>query len=131
MNKIKYEIFEGDAEVTAFSQGKKPYVEFSFTEPYDGFISIDEIVAEVTGGVALLDLRLIPDGEFCPVLILQRGRIVLPKVKKSAKRFCLCDCEADYIRKISLRERRLSERVEILERELEELKKSVYGTKII
>ena len=130
MNKIRYEIFDGEAEAIAFSQGKTPYVEFSFTEPYDGFISIDSVVCTVNGGVAVFDTRLIHDGEFTPSLILPRKKISLPRVKKAAKKFSLAEYEADYIRKISLREIRLEKRIRLIEGELEGLRKSVYGTKI-
>lgn len=128
MNRIKLEIFGSEAECLIFESDGSEGIKFEFTEPHDGFISIDGIVKILASGECVFDSRLLSDGEYEPTLILKREQIKLPKIKKAGKRIRLAECGSDFVRRISLRERRLAERVKSLEERLEVISKSVYGS---
>ncbi len=131
MSRIKYEIFDKAAEVIGFEEDSDAVLELVLPSDYDGFLSIDNVVVRLEGGIARYDLRYIPDGEHTPSLILGRGRIILPRIKKSGRLIALCECDSDYIRDSSVRERHLAMRVKELEVEIEKLKTCIYGTKIL
>ena len=131
MSRIKYEIFDTEAEVISFDANGDTALELILPRELDGFISIDGVVTRLTDGVARYDLRYIADGEYAPQLVLRRGRIVLPKLKKCGRVISLSECDGDYMRSTSIRERRLAARVKALEEEIELLKKCIYGTKIL
>lgn len=131
MSKIKYQFFDGNAEIVSFIQSSDNTVHFIFPESCDGFLSIDGVVVKVVGGVCEFDLRYIGDGEFTPYLVMQHGRINLPKIRKCGRELSLIECDSEYIRNISLREYLLAERVKALEVEIERLKECVFGTKIL
>ena len=130
MNKIKIEIFGKEAELLSFESDSSDGLAISFTEKYDGFISIDGVTQRVAGGEAVFDLRLISAGEFAPILILKDKTVSLPKIVKNGKRVRLGECDSNFIRRISLRERRLATRVRELEQEIAKLSKSVYENTI-
>ncbi len=131
MSRIRYEIFGTVAEVISFDPKPDTMLEIILPKDADGFLSIDGVVVRLNLGIAHYDLRYISDGEHTPHLILGGGRITLPKIKKCGKLISLCECDADYIRSTSIRERRLSRRVAELEEEIEKLKACIYGTKIL
>ena len=127
MNIFRYEIFDKEAEITAYKRGTSCYAEFIFDSEEDGFLSIGDVAVRVRGGVGKADVRLLDDGEHIPILILKGKRILLPRIKKKGRTIELADCEQDYLRGISLRERALARRVEVLEAAVERLSESVYG----
>ena len=131
MNKMHIELFDGEAELVCFERGKTHKLEFTFPEPYDGFITAGGITARVCEGKCLFDLRLMDDGETSPVLILKGSRTVLPALSKLGCTVAPSGVSADYLRSVSIRERRLRERVERLEAEIEKLSKSIYGVTVI
>lgn len=122
MNRIKYKLFKKAAEIVSFSEGASSQVEISFNEECEGILSIGEVVGIVKDGVCRMNLQLLEEGEITPCLILKDRAIRLPRIKKSARRISPAPCSEEYIRGISVRERMLSERVELLEEELERLK---------
>ena len=130
MSKIRIECFGGEAELLSFESDGNYIADISFSEAYDGFISIENILTRVSRGVCALDTRLISDGEYEPTLILEHGTVKLPRLKKCAKLLRPAECDSDYVRRISLRERRLTERVKTLEAEILKISKSVFGTTI-
>lgn len=131
MSKIKYEIFDGECEALKHEQDASDILELVFSEQLDGFISLDGVVVRLTDGRARVDLRYVSDGEYTPYVILKNARLALPKIKKLGRHITLTECDADYARRTSIRERRLSRRVSELEKEIEQLKACIYGTKII
>lgn len=131
MSKIKYEIFGTDAEVVSFEQNGDGTLLISLPDEYNGFISVNGALAQLTNGTARYDLRYIEDGEHTPHLVLRHGRIALPKIKKLGRVITLAECDSEYIRSSSIRERRLAARVKVLEEEINQLKKCIYGTKIL
>jgi hypothetical protein len=131
MSKIKYELFDTEAEIVSFEKNSDPTLDILLPADCDGFISIDGVVVRLNQGAASYDLRYIADGEHVPHLVLRRGRILLPKIKKCGRLISLPDCDSEYIRSTSIRERRLAARVNALEEEIELLKKCIYGTKIL
>ena len=130
MSKIKYEFFDGEAEICAFKEDGTNIAEFIFPEGCEGFLSIDSVVVKVNSGRAEFDLRYLEDGAYSPALVRKNGRIILPKIKKAGKTLSICEHTDEYVRGVSLRERRLAERVKQLEEEIALLRKSVFGTTI-
>ncbi len=128
MSRIKIEIFGNEAECLLFEADRSEEIKFEFTEPCDGYLSIDGIVKIVSHGECVFDKRFICEGEYEPVLILKNDRIRLPGIKKVGRSLRLAECGSDFVRRISLRERRLAERVRSLEERLEVIAKSVYGS---
>ena len=130
MSKIKLERFGDECELIGFDKCEDGYITFLFIELTDGFISIGHVVSRVVSGVCRFDARLIPNGVHEPRLILTDRVILLPKIIKSAHSVVAADCDSEYVREISLRERRLSERVKELESEIEKLRERIYGSRI-
>ena len=131
MSRVKYEFFGTDAEISAFTADGDGRLTLCFPAGTEGYLSIDGVVVRITDAMAHLDLRYVSDGEFRPILVLGHGRISLPPLKKAGKHVMICDPGADYIRDLSLRERRLSERVSELEDELRRIRESIYGRTIL
>ena len=131
MSRIKYEFFDGTAEVVSFNITGDNTITFIFPDSTEGFLSIDGVVVKVSAGIGEFDMRYVADGEFVPYLVMKHGRIALPKIRKAGRLLSLAECDSDYIRSISLREHLLAERVKALEVEIEALKKCIYGTKIL
>ena len=131
MSRIKYEFFGEDAEISALSESGDGRLTLCFPEGTDGYISIDDTVVKITNSTALVDLKYVDDGEFRPILVAERCRISLPPLKKAGKTVSACAPDSDYIRSLSLRERRLEKRVCELADEIHRLRTSVYGSKIL
>ena len=130
MSKIKYELFGGECEAVGYESDGTGVLDLKLPEECDGFISLDGVAVRLCRGEARVDLRYVSDGEHVPHVILRSGRIALPKIKKCGNSIALAECDADFIRRTSIRERRLAARVNALEEEIELLKKRIYGTKI-
>ena len=130
MSRIKYEFFDGEAEVVSYKDDGTYIAEFVFPKSCEGFLSIDSVVVRVSEGCAQFDMRYIKDGEYTPSLVQKHGRILLPKIQKMGKALLLCECNDEYVRGVSLRERRLEARVKELEEEIAKLRKSVFGSTI-
>jgi hypothetical protein len=128
MSKIYIELYDNGAEITAVREGEKNRSELIFDPVCDGFVSIGGIAARVVGGHCSFDTRLIDDGEVTPMLIEKDKRRILPRMKKNSS--SLLPAEPEYARQISLRERKLEEKVKALEIQVQELVAKVYGTKL-
>ena len=130
MSKVKYEIFGKEAEVVSFTPGEGQIFEISFTEDYEGLLSIDGVVSRVTNGYCHFDIRYVEEGEYTPLLVTKEDIIKLPCIKKCAKSVILSGCADEYTRRVSLRERRLEERVTELEKQLSSLTARINDTTI-
>ena len=131
MNKLYIELYGTEAELISFEKGQSHMLEFSFADAYDGFITAGGITARVCEGRCVMDIRLMDDGETTPVLICKNSRIPLPKITKLGSAVTPAGVSSDYIRAISLRERKLREIVKRLEEEIEKISRSVYGVTVI
>ncbi len=118
MSRIRYEIFGNEAEILEFATDDSDRLELSFTEENEGLLSIEGVVARVVKGKCSFDARLIEPGMHEPILIIKNTVVKLPGIVKSQRRVSPAVCGDDYTRSISLRERRLRKRVELLEKEL-------------
>lgn len=128
MSKITYELFGRAAEIVKFDRDRGTGVIFEFGCPVEGLISIDGVVSRVTEGRCVFDSRLIDPGEWQPILITKDAVIKLPALLKSGGNIRLADCTDEYTRDISLRERRLSMKVEALEKELRNIQNKISRT---
>lgn len=130
MNKMRLEIFDGEAECVHFESDGDEGILFEISELIDGLVSIDGVVKLVNSGRCVFDARLLPDGVHEPYLLAGKKRIPLPKIKKQARKIRLADFDSEYVMRISLRERRLAERVRALEGEIEKLSEKIYGSTV-
>lgn len=125
MSRIKYELFGEEAEVCEFEDDSSSVLFIGFKHPYDGLISIEGVVSRVDFGKCRFDSRLVDQGEHTPILILADRTVRLPKIVKAYGKIALASCTDEYTRNLSLRERRLCERVEALERKLEAMESKI------
>ncbi len=130
MSKIKYEIFDTDAEVIEFADGKSDALEISFTEKTEGLISLSGSVTRLTDGRCTVDTGRLAVGTHTPILVKENGVIKLPSLVKSERSLTLSSYGDGNIRDLSIRERRLSSRVDMLEKRLSELEKKLDTTTI-
>ncbi len=131
MNRFGFEIFGSEAELSSCESGRGGNLEFCFFGADEGFVSIDGVVSPVKDGRCVFDTRLINKGEHVPSLITKSGRVTLPKIVKGQCSVQLADYSQDYVRGISLRERRLESRVAELESRIEEISSAVYRNTIL
>ena len=128
MSRITYELFDGAAEISSFESDASTALVFDFGDDLEGLVSIDGVVSRVSGGRCCFDIRLIDQGERQPLLILKERVVRLPAIVKSSSRIRLAVCTDEYTREVSLRERRLSMRVDALERELKTIQSKITRT---
>ena len=128
MSKITYELFGGAAEIASFESDSSTSLIFDFGDDIEGLVSIDGVVSRVNGGICCFDIRLIDQGEHQPLLILKERVLRLPAIVKSSSKVCLAVCTDEYTREVSLRERRLSMRVDALEKELKTIQSKITRT---
>jgi hypothetical protein len=128
MSRIKYELFGAAAEVSSFVGNSDRELTLDFGRCSEGLVSIDGVVSRVVGGICRFDTRLINSGEHVPSLILKEQVIRLPAIVKSGAKIGLATCSDEYTRDVSLRERRLSMRVEALEKEIRQLENKITRT---
>ena len=131
MNRFGFEIFGSEAELSSCESGREGDLEFRFLGAGEGFVSIDGIVSPVKNGRCIFDTRLINKGEHVPTLITNNGAVTLPKIVKGQCSVQLADYSQDYVRKISLRERRLESKVAELESRIEQISNAVYRNTIL
>ena len=96
----------------------------------EGLAELSGVAKRLTDGKCDFDLRALPDGELSLRLLLENEVLNLPTVTKSGRHITPTECKSDYLRAISVRERRLEESLSELKKELEMLKKKVYGSSI-
>ena len=131
MSKIRYELFGSNAEISAFSSDDSGKLTMFFPDIRDGFLSLDGMAVRISDGVAVIDMRYVSDCEFRPTLIQENEKIDLPPLKKVGRCVQICAPGTDYIHALSLRERKLSKRVDALEREIAHIRESIYGKTIL
>ena len=128
MSKIKYELFGCDAEISAFETDAATELLLDFGRSLEGLVSIENVVSRVTGGVCRFDSRLVDQGEHTPMLILKDKVITLPGIVKAGGKMRPALCTDEYTRNVSIRERRLSLRVEELEKAIKLLENKITRT---
>ena len=128
MTRILYGIFGGEGELLEYKRGTGHEAEIAFDTPYDGFLTVGGITVRVKDGRATVDIRLLDEGVSEPCLIQKDRRYKLPTLSKRSHLLEPTEPDGEFIRRISVRERRLEERVARLEDKLEEISRKVYGT---
>lgn len=130
MSKLMIECFDIGSEVLSFSEEKSRFITICFAKEQEGYVCIGSISAKIEGNKCLLDISRLPDGEYTPKLVQKEMSRALPPIKKENGIVRPIDYGAEYIRELSIRERRLSERIDHLSDRLEEISKKVYGSSI-
>ena len=109
---------------------KSSHLLFEFSEKIKGYLLIGDICTEIDGNSCAVDVRGLKVGEYNPILILEDYTVDLPKIKNENGAILPKGHSIDEIAEVSLRERRLSRRVDELEERLEKINKKVFGTSI-
>ena len=127
MSKISIEIFGKGCEIVSYKQDGESVLIFEFADELDGYIALGSATARIKGRSCAVDLRRLQDGEYTPRLVLMEATLDLPPVIKEHGMITPKEPEISYLTRLSFRERRLSERVDKLERALENIEKKVMG----
>ncbi|MBR5144656.1 MAG: hypothetical protein IKW53_06360 [Clostridia bacterium] len=130
MSKINIELFGRESELVAFSQDGIKSLVIEFNEELDGYVALGKVTARIRGRGCAIDLRNLPDGEYTPHLILSDKTLDLPEVRLHCGIITPSEPEVAYTTRLSLRERRLRERVDMLEKRLDEITKRITGSSI-
>ncbi|MBO7195842.1 MAG: hypothetical protein J6V80_00735 [Clostridia bacterium] len=130
MSKIRIECFGNEAELISFSQDGERTLQIDLGGEYDGYISIGRLTSRIKGASCSMDMRGLEDGEYTPRLIVADMTVDLPKIQKQYGIITPTEPELPYTLALSLRERRLRERVDRLEKRLEELTKRIEGERL-
>ena len=130
MKRIEYEIFESAGEIVAFKDGGGNIAEISFNGVTEGYVTLGNATHKITDGVTTVNISTLPDGKLSPILMGNGTFIPLPALFKDGTMLCPVAADDRYIREISLRERRLEERLVKVESRLSELEGRVFSTKI-
>ena len=130
MSKMQIECFKDGSEVTSFSRESGRFLTLSFNKSYNGFVTVGNVSARIVGSECTLDLSRLDDGIYAPKLVLCDEAISLPKIKKENGIILPCEHDLSSLREISLRERRLSQRVDALSEKIEKIYEKVFGTSI-
>ncbi len=130
MSKINIELFGNDAELVSFDGEEGGTLSFEFPTLYDGYISLANQTARITGRECTVSTVNIENGEYIPHLILTDRTIDLPKIRVLHGVISPVEPDRSHITRLSLRERRLCERVYSLEKRLDELTKKVTGSSL-
>ena len=133
MSKITIELFGRESELVAFSQDGRKSLVINFNDALDGYVALGRVTARIKGTECAIDLRNLADGSYTPHLILSDKTIDLPEVRLHCGIITPSEPEVAYTTRLSLRERRLSHRVDMLEKRLDEITKritcsSIFGT---
>ena len=129
MTELTFAIYGNEAEIVSTLPGNTELL-LRFSEPINGFLNILDRSYAVSGGKCLIKINALREGEITPKLITTNRIITLPRLIKDGNTVFPADCDDSFIRKISKRERDLEKRISELEKCVEILSKSVYGTSI-
>ena len=128
MSRIYIECHGDGADLVSFDKSEGGNLTLVFNKGYNGFISIGHISARIVGNECSITLRNLDDGVYTPKLVLCDKVINLPSVRKENGSIIPIKPNIDYLSELSIRERRLSERVDRLSTMVEEMYKKVFGT---
>lgn len=130
MSKFNIELYGRECEIAREEQDGGDSLILEFDRPLDGYVTVGGITARFKGRCCAIDVRGLPEGEYLPHLILPEMTLDLPTLKKEGGRFIATGREGGYLGRLSLRERRLSARIDEIEKRLDELTNKVLGSSI-
>ena len=130
MKRITYEIFGKEAEIVSYTDGGGKYAEILFKNVTEGYFTVGDSTHKISCGALTLNLTLLPDGELSPTLTANGTFISLPPLFKDGTLLCPSEIDDEYVRDISIRQRRANIELSGLQEKVSALEKSVFGTKI-
>ena len=130
MKRIEYEIFGNDAEIVSLEGGGGEFLEIAFTNLTEGYLSVGSEAHRFTDGKVTLNINRLPEGELSLSVTANGAIIRLPALFKSGHALQTRSASDEYIRELSIRERRLEKSLRMLEARADALEKSVFSTKI-
>jgi hypothetical protein len=130
MKRITYEIFGKEAEIVSYTDGGGKYAEILFKNVTEGYFTVGDSTHKISCGALTLNLTLLPDGEISPTLTANGAFISLPSLFKDGTLLCPSEIDDEYVRDISIRQRRANIELTKLQEKVSALEKSVFGTKI-
>lgn len=129
MSKMKIELYGRNAELCSFEEGGGSLC-FSFDSEQNGYISLGTLTSRIKGTDCTLDTRGLRDGEYIPHLILADMTVNLPRMKIQHGIASPAESDDSDTGNLSLRERRLTKRVDALEERVEELYRKIAGSSL-
>ena len=129
MNKLKLQIFGGESEIKEFIGGKDR-LEIDFGERVNGYLLFGHIYLRVESDRAIIGISSLPDGDYQPQLVLEDRTVKLPPMSLSLGILSPTKCDSDYIRALSLRQRRLEESLKTVYARLDQAEKKIFGESI-
>ena len=87
MNRIKFEFFKNQAEISAAEYDSTDKMRFIFPAPISGYLSVGPRIIKVENGEAEIDLSTFSDGTLGCYLLAEGGRYDLPGIEKIGRLF--------------------------------------------
>ena len=87
MNRIKFEFFKNQAEISTAEYDSTDKVRFTFPSPIEGYLSVGPRIIKVEDGEATLDLSTFSDGTLGCYLLAEGERYDLPGIEKFGRLF--------------------------------------------
>ena len=130
MSSLKVAIFDNVCEVLSFKSDDSPVFSIECDKTLNGYLGIGDLTCELTDGRACLNIRPLSDGKYLPKIVTKCFELALPGLTKRYNTITLAECDSDFVRELSLRERKLEAEVTEIKEKLLALSESVYGAKI-
>lgn len=130
MSKIQIECYENDSEISDLTPDGSRLLTLNFNIGYNGYLSIGGICQRIMGRECTVDVSKLSDGLYTPKILLCDKTVILPTLSIKNGRVSAGEYDSDYVRELSLREKRLSQKLSQMERELEKIKEKVFGSSI-
>ena len=82
MSKISITAFDGACELLSYEEIADGRLEIKADTVIEGKLFIDSAVFEMAGGECNIDLQILPDGTYTPLLYGKRDMTVFPRIEK-------------------------------------------------
>lgn len=128
MSRINIECHNDGADLVSFDPGINGILTLVFNKGYNGYISVGHISARIVGKECSIGTKGLEDGDYIPKLVLCDRVINLPPIKKENGAIIPIKPDTSYLSELSIRQRRLEDRVNCLSSMVEEMYKKVFGT---
>lgn len=131
MSRLIIKCFEHGAEIISSAADGSGLLQLEFDGEYNGHICIDRISKVISGSGCTLDLHQLEDGCYTPTLVLESRAIHLPPIEKIngviiPKDYSMCN-----LRRLSIRDGILADRISRLEKRIKSAEEKVFGSGIL
>ncbi len=131
MSKLLIKNFEGGAEILSSSADGSRFLTIAFDIKYEGYIYLGSVSKGFKGKECTLDISTLADGEYVGKLVLKDKSISLPAIQKINGVVIPKDYDLTHLRRLSIRDAILSERISELEKRIKATEEKVFGPGIL